>query len=76
VPMWMLLLWMSGIAASTLFSWHASGSIIWAGIGFLVPLLLWGKVGNVRWALLFPLIGMGLEAWVICWHFIVEGGFS
>jgi hypothetical protein len=75
VPVWWLLLWMSGIAASTLFSWHASASIIWAGIGCLVPLLLWCKVGKVPWALIFPLSGIGMEVWLVLWHVFVEGGF-
>jgi hypothetical protein len=75
VPMWGLLVWMTGIAASTLFSWHASASIIWAGIGLLVPLLLWCKVGKVPWALIFPLSGIGMEVWLVLWHVFVEGGF-
>jgi hypothetical protein len=74
-PVWMLLVWMAGIAASTLVSWQGSASIIWAGIGFLVPLLLWLKVGKLPWGLLFPLIGIGMEVWVIAWHYFVEGGF-
>jgi hypothetical protein len=74
-PVWTLLVWMAGIAASTLFSWHASGSIIWAGIGFLVPLLLWCKVGKSRWGLIFPLTGIGMEVWAVLWHIVVEGSF-
>jgi hypothetical protein len=66
---------MTGIAAATLFSWHASGSIIWAGIGLLVPLLLWCKVGKVWWGLVFPLTGIGMEAYAVVWHIVVEGGF-
>jgi hypothetical protein len=74
-PVWMLLVWMSGIAASTLLSWQSSASIIWAGIGWLIPLLLWCKVGKSGWGLVFPLIGIGMEAYAVLWHLIVEGGF-
>jgi hypothetical protein len=76
LPVWMLLVWMTGIAASTLFSWHASASLVWAGIGCLVPLLLWLKVGKSPWGLVFPLSGIGMEAWAVLWHVFVEGGFS
>ncbi len=76
MPMWMLLVWMTGIAAATLFSWHASASIFWAGIGCLVPLLLWCKVGKSGWGLVFPLLGIGMEAWAVLWHLIVERSFS
>jgi hypothetical protein len=75
-PVWMVLVWMAGIAASTLFSWQGSGSIIWAGIGFLVPLLLWCKVGKLWWGLFFPLLGIGMEMWAVLWHIVVEGSFS
>jgi hypothetical protein len=75
VPVWWLLVWMTGIAVSTLFSWHVSASIIWAGIGCVVPLLLWCKVGKVWWGLFFPLIGIGMEVWLVLWHVFVEGGF-
>jgi hypothetical protein len=76
VPVWWLIVWMTGIAASTLFSWHASASIIWAGIGLLVPMLLWCRVGKVWWGLVFPLTGIGMEVWAVLWHLIVEGRFS
>ena len=75
VPVWWLLVWMTGIAVSTLFSWHVSASFIWAGIGCVVPLLLWCKVGKVWWGLVFPLIGIGMEVWLVLWHVFVEGGF-
>jgi hypothetical protein len=74
-PVWLLLVWMTGIASSTLFAWQASASIIWAGVGLLVPLLLWVKLGKSGWGLVFPLTGIGMEAWAVLWHLIVEGGF-
>jgi hypothetical protein len=70
-PVWMLLVWMTGIAAATLIAWQSSASILWAGIGCLVPLLLWLKVGKSPWGLVFPLIGMGMEAYAVLWHLIV-----
>jgi hypothetical protein len=75
LPVWMLLVWMTGIAAATLIAWQSSASILWAGIGCLVPLLLWLKVGKSPWGLVFPLIGIGMEAYAVLWHLIVEGGF-
>jgi hypothetical protein len=74
-PVWMLIVWMIGIATATLFAWQGSASLFWAGIGLLVPLLLWLKVGKSGWGLLFPLTGIGMEAYAVLWHLIVEGGF-
>jgi hypothetical protein len=74
-PVWMLLVWMTGIAAATLLAWQGSASILWAGIGLLVPLLLWVKVGKSGWGLVFPLTGIGMEAYAVLWHVFVQGGF-
>jgi hypothetical protein len=31
--------------------------------------------GRRWWGLIFPLTGLGLEAWVLYWLFVVEGGY-
>jgi hypothetical protein len=46
------------------------------GIGFLVPFLLWLKVGRFWWGLFFPLSGIGLEVWLLIWLYVVEGGLQ
>jgi hypothetical protein len=68
-----LLVWVAGMVASLVFSYQGSGSIIWAGIGLLIPFLLWVRFGSAWWALIFPVIALGLEAWVLYWLYVVEG---
>jgi hypothetical protein len=46
------------------------------GIGFLVPFLLWLKVGRFWWGLFFPLSRIGLEVWLLIWLYVVEGGLQ
>jgi hypothetical protein len=60
-----LLVWVAGMAASLVFSYQGSGSIVWAGIGLLIPFLLWVRLHSAWWALIFPVIALGLEAWVL-----------
>jgi hypothetical protein len=60
--------------AGGLLSYQGSGSIIWAGIGVLIPFVLWLMCGRRWWGLLFPLVGLGLEAGVLYWLYVVEGG--
>jgi hypothetical protein len=67
------LVWVAGVSASLLFSFQGSGSIVWAGIGLLIPFLLWVRLRSAWWALIFPLIALGLEAWVLYWLSVVEG---
>jgi hypothetical protein len=67
------LVWAAGMAASLVFSYQGSGSIVWAGIGLLIPFLLWVRLHSAWWALIFPLIALGLEAWVLYWLYVVEG---
>jgi hypothetical protein len=67
------LVWGAGMAASLVFSYQGSGSIVWAGIGLLIPFLLWLRLHSAWWALLFPLTALGAEAWVLFWLSLVEG---
>jgi hypothetical protein len=67
------LVWGAGMAASLVFSYQGSGSIVWAGIGLLIPFLLWVRLRSAWWALIFPLIALGFEAWVFYWLSVVEG---
>jgi hypothetical protein len=59
------LVWVGGMAASLIFSYQASGSLLWAGIGLLIPFLLWYRLERFWLALIFPLIALGSEAWVL-----------
>jgi hypothetical protein len=68
-----LLVWVAGMAASLLFSYQSSGSIVWAGIGLLIPFLLWVRLHSAWWALIFPVIALAGEAWVLYWLSVVEG---
>jgi hypothetical protein len=68
-----LLMWLAGMGASLLFSYQSSGSIVWAGIGLLIPFLLWVRLHSAWWALIFPVIALAGEAWVLYWLYIVEG---
>jgi hypothetical protein len=67
------LVWVAGMAASLVFSYQGSGSIVWAGIVLLFPFLLWVRLRSAWWALIFPVIALGLEAWVLYWLSVVEG---
>jgi hypothetical protein len=67
------LVWVAGMAASLVFSYQGSGSIVWAGIGLLIPFLLWVRLRSAWWALIFPLIALAGEAWVLYWLSVVEG---
>jgi hypothetical protein len=67
------LVWAAGMVASLVFSHQGSGSIVWAGIGLLIPFLIWVRFGSAWWALIFPVIALGLEAWVLYWLYVVEG---
>jgi hypothetical protein len=67
------LVWVGGMAASLIFSYQASGTLLWAGIGLLIPFLLWYRLERFWLALIFPLIALGAEAWVLYWLYIVEG---
>jgi hypothetical protein len=66
-------IWVAGMAASLLFAYQASGMLFWAGIGLLIPFLLWYRWGSAWWSLLFPLTALGAEAWVLVWLALVEG---
>jgi hypothetical protein len=66
-------IWVAGMAASLLFAYQASGMLLWAGIGLLIPFLLWHRWGSAWWSLLFPLTALGAEAWALYWLLIVEG---
>jgi hypothetical protein len=66
-------IWVAGMAASLLFAYQASGMLFWAGIGLMIPFLLWYRWGSAWWSLLFPLTALGAEAWVLFWLYIVEG---
>jgi hypothetical protein len=68
-----LLVWVAGRAASLVFSYQSSGSIIWAGIGLLIPFLLWVRLHSAWWALIFHGIALAGEAWVLYWLYVVEG---
>ena len=68
------LVWIAGMVAGFVMAWQFSGSFVVAGIGFLIPFLLWLKVGRFRWALLIPLSGIILEVWLLCWLYFIEGG--
>jgi hypothetical protein len=70
-----LFVWVAGMVAAGVFAYQCSGLVLWAGIGFLVPFVLWLKLGGRWWGLLFPLTGIGLEAWLLYWLFVVEGGY-
>ena len=67
------LVWIAGTVAGFVMAWQLSGSFVVAGIGFLVPFLLWLKAGKFRWALLIPLSGITLEVWLLFWLYVVEG---
>jgi hypothetical protein len=67
------LVWVGGMAASLLFSYQSSGSIIWAGIGLLIPFLLWYRLERFWLALIFPGIALAGEAWMLYWLYVVEG---
>jgi hypothetical protein len=66
-------IWVAGMAASLLFAYQASGMLFWAGIGLMIPFLLWYRWGSAWWSLFFPLTALGAEAWVLFWLLIVEG---
>ena len=66
----------AGMVAAGMFAYQCSGLVLWAGIGFLVPFVLWLKLGGRWWRLVFPLTGIGLEAWLLCWLSVVEGGLQ
>jgi hypothetical protein len=68
------LVWIAGMVSGFVLAWQFSGSFVVGGIGFLVPFLLWLKLGRFRWGLVFPLSGIGLEALALYWIAIVEGG--
>ena len=69
------LVWIAGMVAGFVMAWQFTGSFVVAGIGFLMPFLLWLKAGKFRWALLIPLSGIILEVWLLFWLFVVEGGY-
>jgi hypothetical protein len=69
------LVWIAGMVSGFVLAWQCSGSFLAGGIGFLVAFLLWFKVGRFRWALVFPLSGIGLEVWLLIWLYVVEGGY-
>jgi hypothetical protein len=71
-----LLVWVAGMVAAGVFAYQGSGMLFWAGIGFLVPFCLWLKLGSRGWGLVFPLIGIVMEAWVLYWLYVVEGGLQ
>jgi hypothetical protein len=66
--------WLAGMLATALVSYQGTGSLLFAGIGFLIPFVLWLKLGRFWWGLLFPLSGIGLEAWILYWLYVSEGG--
>jgi hypothetical protein len=70
-----LIVWVAGMVAAGVFAYQGTGMLFWAGIGFLIPFGLWLKLGSRGWGLVFPLIGIGLEAWALYWLFVVEGGY-
>jgi hypothetical protein len=70
-----LLLWIAGMLSGFALAWQTSGSDIVAVLGFLVTFALWLMCGRRWWGLIFPLTGLGLEAWALYWLFIVEGGY-
>ncbi|HZA21106.1 MAG TPA: hypothetical protein VFA32_00600, partial [Dehalococcoidia bacterium] len=70
------LVWIAGMVAGFVMAWQFSGSFVVAGIGFLIPFLLWLKVGRFRWALLLPLSGITLEVWLLFWLYVIEGGLQ
>jgi hypothetical protein len=70
------LVWIAGMVAGFVMAWQFSGSFVVAGIGFLIPFLLWLKVGRFRWALFIPLSGIGLEVWMLFWLYVIEGGLQ
>ena len=70
------LVWIAGTVAGFVMAWQLSGSFVVAGIGFLVPFLLWLKAGKFRWALLIPLSGITLEVWLLFWLYVIEGGLQ
>jgi hypothetical protein len=70
-----LLLWVAGMLSGLVLAWQTSGSSVVAGLGFLVAFVLWLMCGRRWWGLIFPLTGLGLEAWVLYWLFVVEGGY-
>jgi hypothetical protein len=69
------LAWIAGMVSGFVLAWQCSGFFVVAGIGFLIPFLLWLTVGRFRWALVFPLSGIGLEVWLLIWLYVVEGGY-
>jgi hypothetical protein len=70
-----LLLWVAGMLSGLVLAWQTSGSSVVAGLGFLAAFILWLMCGRHWWGLIFPLIGLGLEAWVLYWLYVVEGGY-
>ena len=70
------LVWIAGMVAGFVMAWQFSGSFVVAGIGFLMPFLLWLKLGKFRWGLFFPFIGIGLEVWLLLWLYVIEGGLQ
>jgi hypothetical protein len=70
-----LFVWVAGMVAAGVFAYQCSGLLLWAGIGFLVPFVLWLKLGGRWWGLIFPLLGLGMEAWLLYWLAVVEGGY-
>ena len=70
-----LFVWVAGMVSGFALAWQTSGSYVVAALGFLVTFALWLMCGRHWWGLIFPLTGLGLEAWVLYWLFIVEGGY-
>ena len=70
-----LFVWAAGMVAAGVFAYQCSGLVIRAGLGFLVPFVLWLKLGGRWWGLIFPLLGLGMEAWLLYWLAVVEGGY-
>jgi hypothetical protein len=66
------LVWLAGMVSGLLLAWQLSGEFVLAGFGLLLPVVLWRMVGRFWWGLLFPLSGIGLEAWVLYWLYVVE----
>jgi hypothetical protein len=69
-----LFVWVAGMVSGLLLGWQCSGSYLLGGMGFLIPFVLWLKLGGRWWGLLFPLTGIGLEAWLLYWVYIIQGG--
>jgi hypothetical protein len=67
------LVWVAGMVSGLVLAWQFSASYVLAGIGFLIPFALWRLCGRRWWGLLFPLAGIGLEAWALSWLILVEG---